>query len=96
MVVVASIIMFTRFKFMNGYEIILESTKVGMLRFFTVESNLFIGIVSLVFSLSEIKLLKGNIKEIPKINYILKLMATSAVGLTFFVVFVYLGPISKG
>lgn len=96
LVVVASIIMFTGFKFMHGYEIILESTKVGMLRFFTVESNLLIGFVSLVFSLSEIKLLKGNIKEIPKINYILKLMSTSAVGLTFFVVFVYLGPISKG
>ena len=28
--------------------------------------------------------------------YILKLMATTAVGLTFFVVFAYLGPITKG
>ena len=48
--VVASIIMFTGFKFMHTYENVLESTKIGMLRFFTVESNLLMGIVSLLFA----------------------------------------------
>lgn len=42
----ASVVMFTGFKFMTGYETILESTKIGMLRFFTVQSNLFMGIVA--------------------------------------------------
>ena len=52
--VVASIIMFTGFKFMNEYETVLESTKIGMLKFFTVESNLFMGIVALFFAIKAI------------------------------------------
>ena len=94
LVVISSIIMFTGFKFMHGTEIILESTKLGMLRFFTVESNIFVGIISLIFAINEINVMKGKKKEISKRNYILKLMATTAVGLTFFVVFAYLGPIA--
>ena len=93
--IIASIIMFTGFKFMYGYEPILESTKIGMLRFFTVQSNIFMGIVALLFAIKEIKLLNGEIKDISKNMYILKLMSTVAVGLTFFIVFTYLGPISK-
>lgn len=92
----ASILMFTGFKFMHGYEIVLESTKIGMFRFFTVDSNLFMGIVALIFAIKELKLIKGSINEIPKRMYILKLMATAGVTLTFITVFMYLGPISKG
>ena len=92
---IASIIMFTGFKFMHGYDVVLQSTKIGMLRFFTVESNMFMGIVSLIFAIMEMQVLSGKKKEIPTKGYILKLMSTSAVGLTFFVVFAYLGPISK-
>ena len=55
---IASIIMFTGFKFMYGYEPLLETTKIGMLKFFTVQSNLFMGIVSLLFAIKEVKLLK--------------------------------------
>ena len=95
LVVMASIIMFTGFKFMHGYEIVLESTKLGMLKFFTVESNILMGIVSLIFAINEIKLINGKINEINKRNYILKLMSTTAVGLTFVVVFCYLGRIAK-
>ena len=93
--IVACIIMFTGFKFMHGHEIELESTQIGMLKYFTVESNIFVGLISLLFAIDEIRLLRGKIKEITKIKYIFKLMATTAVGLTFFVVFVYLGPISS-
>ena len=92
MVMIASIMMFTGFRFMPG-EIILESNKLGMFKFFTVESNLFMGIISLLFAIYEIRLLKGSINEIPKYMYILKLMATTGVTLTFLVVFTYLGPL---
>ena len=95
MTIGACIAMFTGFKFMNGYDKILESTGIGMLRFFTVQSNIFVGVISLLFAIKEIKFLKGIINDIPKNMYILKLMSTSAVGLTFFVVFTYLGPIAK-
>lgn len=94
LVVISSIIMFTGFKFMHGTEIVLESTKLGMLKFFTVESNLLMGVVALIFSINEIDVLNGKQQEIKLCNYKLKLMATTAVGLTFFVVFAYLGPIA--
>lgn len=96
MTMIASIIMFTGFKFMHSSETVLESTRIGMLRFFTVESNLLMGIVSLLFAMEEIKLLRNKTSEISIKMYILKLMSATAVGLTFFVVFAYLGPISKG
>ena len=69
--IVASIIMFTGFKFMYGYETVLESTKIGMLRFFNVESNQFMGIVALIFTVDEIKLLKEKIEDISTKIYIL-------------------------
>ena len=95
LVLLSSVAMFTGYKFMHGQDIVLESTKLGMLRFFTVQSNIFMGIISLIFIIDEINILKGNKKEISFIKYVLKLMSTSAVGLTFFVVFTYLGPITK-
>ena len=94
-VLFASIMMFTGLKLIHKYDIVLESTRLGMLKFFTVQSNLFMGIISLIFIIDEINILKGNKKEISFIKYILKLMSTSAVGLTFFVVFTYLGSITK-
>ena len=93
MVVIASIIMFTGYKFMDG-EILLESSKLGMFKFFTVDSNLFMGIVSILFVIEEIRLLKGEIDSIPTSIYILKLMATTGVTLTFLVVFIYLTPLT--
>ena len=93
--IAASIIMFTGFKFMYGYDPVLESTKIGMLRFFTVESNMFMGIVALIYAINEIEILKGKKEEISLKNSVLKLMSTVAVSLTFLVVFTYLGPISK-
>ena len=92
---IATIMMFTGFKFMHGPEPILESTKLGMLKYFTVESNIFMGLVALFFVLEEIKILKGKKSEISDKLYILKLMSTTAVGLTFLVVFAYLGPIAE-
>ena len=92
----ALIVMFNGFKFMHGYDIVLESTSLSMFRFFTVDSNMFMGITSLIFVIDEVNLLKGYKKEISRNHYILKLMGTSGVSLTFFIVFAYLGPISKG
>ena len=86
----ASIIMFTGIKITHGAEPILETSKIGMFKFFTVDSNIFMGIIALVFVIKEI-----TNQEITKNMYRLKLMATTAVSLTFIIVFTYLGPISK-
>lgn len=95
MTVFASIAMFCGFKFMNGNDLILESNKLGMFRFFTVQSNIFMGIVSLIFAIKEYKYLKDD-KEISLSSYVLKMVATVSVALTFIVVFTYLGPVVKG
>ena len=95
MTVFASIAMFCGFKFMSGYDLVLESNKLGMFRFFTVQSNLFMGIVSLIFAIKEYKYLKDD-KEISISSYVLKMVATVSVALTFIVVFTYLGPVVKG
>ena len=95
MTIFSSIVMFTGFKFMHGYEVILESTKLGMFRFFTVDSNIFMGIVSFIWCIKEIKILKGKKVSFKRRDYLLKLMSTTAVGLTFLVVFIYLGPIAE-
>lgn len=92
--IISSIIMFTGFKFMYDYELVLESNKISMFKFFTVDSNMLMGLVSLIFIVKEVELLK-NKKQIEKKYYLLKLMSTTAVGLTFLVVFAYLGPLTK-
>lgn len=86
----ASILMFTGIKITHGAEPILEVSKIEMFKFFTVDSNIFMGIIALIYAIKEI-----TNKEITKIMYKLKLMATTAVSLTFIIVFTYLGYIAK-
>ena len=92
LVIIASIIMFNGYKFMEG-NTKLECSGFGMLKFFTIDSNILMGIVSLIFAIKEYQFLKGKIDGIPSSVYILKLMATTSVSITFSVVFVYLAPL---
>lgn len=94
MTIIAFIVMFTDFKFMPGTETVIASSKIGRLRFFTIDSNLLMGIVALIFAIEQKKLLDGKIKGIKPVFYVCNLMATSAVGLTFTIVLVYLGQIT--
>lgn len=91
LVIFATIFMFTGFKFMPGGSL-LEVSKVEMFKFYTVDSNILMGIVSLIFIIYEKKLLKNKIKEIPKKVYILKLIATSGITLTFITTSFFLAP----
>ncbi len=86
--VFASFIMFTGIKITHGAEPILETTKLGMFKFFTVDSNLFMGIIALLFIIKN--------KSITKNMYRLKLMSTTSVTITLLVVLAYLAPISEG
>jgi len=91
LVIFATIFMFTGFKFMPGGSL-LEVSKVEMFKFYTVDSNILMGIVSLIFIIYEKKLLKNKIKEIPKKVYIFKLIATSGISLTFITTSFFLAP----
>ena len=78
----ALVMMYTGFRFMPGIDI-LSVSHIEMFKFYTVDSNLLMGLVSLLFLIDEIKLLKGKIKEISTFKYILKLTSTVGVTLTF-------------
>ena len=95
MTLFATTTMFIGFRYMNLYDPVLDVKGFDVLKFFTVQSNLFMGIVALLFLIKEIEIIKGKCNDIPLIYYILKFIGTVSVGLTFFIVFTYLGPISK-
>ena len=83
--------MFTGINFMPAKTLV-ESTGLEKFKFFTVDSNILIGIFSLILLVYETKYIKGSIKEIPKMAYILKLIGTSGVFLTFATTLILLVP----
>ena len=91
LVIMTSIFMFTGFTFMKN-NTLLEASKIEMFKFYTVDSNILIGIASLLLAINEIKLLNKKIKEIPIFIYILKLIATSGITLTFITTAFFLAP----
>ena len=62
-------------------------------KYFTVQSNVISGAVSIAFAVYAVMLIKGKIGEIPGFLYILRLLATTSVSLTMITVLVYLGPL---
>ena len=62
------------------------------LRYFTVDSNLLNAFVSLLFAGNMLNLLRGRRERISPLLQRFRLMAADAVGLTFLVVAVFLGP----
>ena len=74
--------MFSGFKFTHGEGVPLEATKLEMLKFFTVDSNIFMGIVALIFAIKERHPLSRRM-------YVWKFAATVSVSLTFLIVFCY-------
>ena len=91
LVIMTSIFMFTGFTFMKN-NTLLEASKIEMFKFYTVDSNILIGIASLLLAINEIKLLNKKIKEIPIFIYILKLITTSGITLTFITTAFFLAP----
>ena len=91
LVFISSIFMFTGFKFMPD-KTLLEASKIEMFKFFTVDSNLLMGVVSLIFIIYEKKLIKKEIKYIPQKIYILKFIGTCGITLTFVTTAFFLAP----
>ena len=86
----------TGFEFMKGYEPYPELFEVPIYSYYTVQSSIFMGIISFVFANREYQILKGRKKEISLVYYIFKMVATVAVSLTFFVVFAIFGFMARG
>ncbi len=63
-----------------------------LIKYFTVESNLFMGITALLLGINQILFLKKDIK-INKIIFILDFIASVSVAITLFTVLFFLGPV---
>lgn len=87
----AVIAMLTGFKFM-GDDTILALKGASAFQFFTFDSNLLMGIVSIIYVAYLIMVLKGKREEIPKIVHLMKYISTVAVSLTMFTVVFFLAP----
>ena len=96
LVIIASITMFGRIDFMNMPNPVNEEHIIGMFKYFTTDSNILVGLASLLLLIEEKKVLKDNRKSISSSFYIFKFVATVSVTITFLTVFLYLGPGSKG
>lgn len=84
--------MFVGFRFMPD-QTLLELNGTEMFKFYTVDSNILIGIVSFILAIFEYKLLRGKIDKIPESVYILKMIGTAAITLTFIVTLFFLAPL---
>ena len=77
-----------------GRDKILDVSSIEAFKFFTVDSNVFLGVISLIYAYYDFKILKNKINEIPEIIKILKHTATVGVVLTFLTTVLYLAPFS--
>lgn len=93
-VTIATIFMMKGIYFM-GEESSLTESGIGLFKFFTVQSNVLMGIIAFIFVLVEICVITGRIKEMPTTLYILKLVFTVGVVLTFLTTALYLAPYAE-
>ena len=71
---------------------VLSGGKLRALRYFTVDSNILMGLFSLWAAVDQGMVLKGKRREVSTVSYILKLTGTVGVTLTMFVTIFFLGP----
>ncbi len=89
--VFATVSMLVGFNFMSG-EKVLSSTSYQAFKYFTVDSNVIAGLVSLCYMIYLCRMAKGKIKEMPKFMSYLKLASTTGVTLTMMVTVCFLAP----
>jgi len=70
----------------------LEGPGKRMFRYFTIDSNILLGLCSLIMAVAEIRVLSGTSASLPAWVYGVKLMGTTAVMLTFLVTVCFLVP----
>ena len=92
--IIALIIMLTNFKFMHIPETVVETTTLGRFKLFTIDSNILMSLSAFIFLIQQYKLMNNKIEEIDKKYYVLLLVSTTSVALTFIIVLFYLGHIT--
>jgi len=69
----------------------LTATRLGALKYFTVDSNILVGIAALLMAVSQYCVLKGKKEKVEPWLYTFKLVATVGVAITMLVTVFYLG-----
>ena len=87
----ATISMIIGFQFMGEVKV-LSSTNFKAFKYFTVDSNVFAGIISLIYLIFELMIANGRVQKMPKVLDFLKLAATTGVTLTMMVTVFFLAP----
>ena len=70
----------------------LAENSLSVFKYFTFQSNIFMGVISAIYAFYQWLILKGKKDKIPHVLTILNLVGTSAVALTFIIVIAFLGP----
>ena len=91
----ATISMIIGFKFMGQLEVLSERNFKSF-KYFTVDSNVFAGLVSLAYVIYKLTAKSKKRSVMPRAFYILKLAAATGVTLTMMVTVFYLAPTSNG
>ena len=92
LVLLGTIFMFTGYQFMSNTTL-LSNNGLEVFKYYTVDSNILVGIASLVMIIYEILFIKKKINNIPDFVYVLKYIGVVGVSLTFIVTAFYLSPI---
>lgn len=71
---------------------LLSDSKLGALRYFTVDSNILMGIAALIVAIEEWRVLTGKIEDLPVFCYVAALTGTVGVTLTMLVTIFFLAP----
>ena len=96
LVTTGTIMIFTGIRF-TGDDLVLETRSFNMFKYYTVDSNIILGISSFILVIYEILLLKNKIKKIPNNILVIKHIGVVGVTLTFLVTLLFLAPtISTG
>ena len=92
LMVLGTVFMVIGYRFM-GDESLLVEANVKAFRFFTVDSNVLMGVICLLYAVCEISVLTGKHERIPTWLSVAKLIGTTGVALTMVTVVVFLAPL---
>ncbi len=93
LVLIFTILMFYQIQlFDTGKGNTLDENGFSIFKFFTVDSNILLGISSFILAIYEYRVLKKKRSDIPYWVYLIKYMGTCAVALTFVITLLWLSP----
>lgn len=71
----------------------LASNTLEVAKYFTFQSNIFMGIVAFIYGFYQVLIFKGKKKEIPSVLRVFNFVGVVALSITFTVVIIFLGPL---